>query len=315
MQIVLASAALALAGAAGYLYSAPYLAFRSLRAAIETGDREALSERVDFSELRQGIKDQLNGAFLKKMEGERDHENPFAAIGLVLANQFIETTVNTYVTPDGILSLALRKLSAGELQHDTNRNAIENAQLGYASTSRFVARIAGPNGGEPIQLILSRQALSWKLTNVVLPTEDLPVQQLSAAASTPSGSADEDDMHLKVRDKLSSVCEDKLHEIQDPSPARWSASESKSVISTRKWWIGYKQPFVVTENGKERTLTISCNSILLDKTWTLDTIVYKGPDGKILRAIDNFEDADAATKNRVVAMRNADQEVIGLQPR
>ncbi|WP_156303125.1 DUF2939 domain-containing protein, partial [Methylogaea oryzae] len=76
---------LALLGAgAGYFYASPRLALAEIQQAAKNNDTDALAEKVDFPQLRAGVKTQLNTLIQGKI-GRELGGNPFAAFGAAMA--------------------------------------------------------------------------------------------------------------------------------------------------------------------------------------------------------------------------------------
>ncbi|WP_114313993.1 DUF2939 domain-containing protein [Thermus caldifontis] len=92
---------------AGYLALSPYVALRGLQGAIERRDAAALERYVDFSRVREGLKADLHAAMVKELE--KAQEDPFAALGLLLAGGLIEALVEVLLTPEGLASLGTGK--------------------------------------------------------------------------------------------------------------------------------------------------------------------------------------------------------------
>ena len=81
-------------------YFSPLLALNSLRDAAIKGNKEKLSSLIDFPAVRENVKAQALSAINKGMEKEKD--NPFAALGVMVSGAVADNIVNTFITPEGI---------------------------------------------------------------------------------------------------------------------------------------------------------------------------------------------------------------------
>jgi len=159
--------ALALAGAAAWLFATPYLAVSDMRRAADARDADALADHVDFPALRESLKGEI-AARLSPTSGPAAG-NPLLAFGAALAGSLVGPAIDAWVTPES-LSWLLR----GELPpvsgQSINPAADVDASMGYAGASTFVVEVK-PKGSQarPIQLVLTRSGIaSWKLTAVHL---------------------------------------------------------------------------------------------------------------------------------------------------
>ena len=90
--------------AAAYFVASPFLTVHYMKSAAERRDGEALSEYVDFPAVREDLKDQINLKLGREMTKEMD-DNPFAALGGMLAGAMIGKMVDVIVTPAGLIEL------------------------------------------------------------------------------------------------------------------------------------------------------------------------------------------------------------------
>ena len=162
----------------GFIFIGPYLALYQIKSAAQNGDGEALSEHIDFLELRQSLKDQMNVAVGKKMVEQAD-DNPFAALGAALGGMMIEKIVDMYVTPASITELMKGKKPKPEYinaptKGDSEYKPLANASTSYESFSKFSVTVKSDNPlSEGVKLVFRRRGISWKLTEIVLPLSEL----------------------------------------------------------------------------------------------------------------------------------------------
>lgn len=184
----------------GLFAATPLIALNNIKTGIETNDSELLAEHVDFPSVRAGLKAQVKAYIKARLEKERAN-NPFAAFGMSLANNLADGIVDTYVTPAGLGDLMRGRAEANdirsraveddfgegiadeepELQTTTNTSskeskvvnefpdeAFENADFAYTSFNDFKVDITNAEG-RTTTLLLSRDGLMWRLSNIVLP--------------------------------------------------------------------------------------------------------------------------------------------------
>ena len=86
--------------------ASPYYALYSLNKAIQSGDRAALENSVDFPRLRESLKHELSAAVAASADKKEVSDNPFAAgLVMLLAPKIVEAAVDAFVTPAGISQL------------------------------------------------------------------------------------------------------------------------------------------------------------------------------------------------------------------
>jgi len=80
------------------LYCAsPYFSFWRFTTALRSGDSAAISSRIDFLAVRASLKKQLVARFARATTGHKRWSN--------LGPTLIDTIVDTYATPEGIVAL------------------------------------------------------------------------------------------------------------------------------------------------------------------------------------------------------------------
>jgi len=86
---------------AGYI-AYPYLAVHNLIDAVESGDPARIEPKVDWPAVRQGFKDDLNGA----IAGNTDKPNSgLALLGMALGAKLMGGAVDALVTPEGLAGI------------------------------------------------------------------------------------------------------------------------------------------------------------------------------------------------------------------
>lgn len=163
-----------------YLAVSPYLSVYQIKRAVDARDSEALAGFVDFPKVRESLKAQMNSVILKSTEKELK-DNPFAAIGMALAGAMVDKMVDVYGTPAGLaqmlrgdepsLSKKNEKPSVYSYQAPVDPSkgkALSNAKLRYDGVNKFIVSTPVESGKEA-SFILSRQGLSWAITDIRIP--------------------------------------------------------------------------------------------------------------------------------------------------
>ena len=87
----------------------PYFSFWRFTAALRSGDSAALSSRMDFSAIRGSLKKQLVARFAQRTAPDKWWNN--------LGPTLIDTTIDAYVTPEGIATLISNPEVLKNLRH------------------------------------------------------------------------------------------------------------------------------------------------------------------------------------------------------
>lgn len=110
--------------------------------------------------------------------------------------------IDAFVTPTGLANLAAgskprqsvraEQTAVSEFSKDTSApeqptQPFNDAHYSYDSLSNFSVWVGGP-GSDRVRFVLSREGLSWKLTNVIVPTGELESRGvLGAFTGAPTG--------------------------------------------------------------------------------------------------------------------------------
>ena len=123
---------------------------RDLTQAFEDQDTRKLEKLIDFLELREDIKDTAKAAMMKSAAIELEG-NPFAAMGIMMANAIIDPIIDQVVSPAGLHLL----FSAGEMSGGTD---------GLPENIDAIARdlIASGHGGETSRGVDATQSIEVK---------------------------------------------------------------------------------------------------------------------------------------------------------
>lgn len=177
MKKLLALCILALLLLVGYVAAGPFMAYNGIRNAVEAQDTAALARHVDFPVLRRNLKAQVDD-YLVRRAGTDVQSNLLGAFALRVAGGVAGGAVDTIVTPAGLGALmegrsALHRITGGGVtdntyEHAPPDNPLAEPEYGFESTSRFTATVTDAQG-QPVEFVLTRYGLQWKLTDIRLP--------------------------------------------------------------------------------------------------------------------------------------------------
>ena len=133
-----------------YAFASPWLALRDLTLAFEDKDTRKIEKLVDFPELREDIKVTAKAAMMKSAAIELEG-NPFAAMGIMMANAIVDPIIDQVISPAGLQLF----FSAGEMSGGTD---------GLPENIDAIARdlIASGHGGEKSRGVDAAQSIEVK---------------------------------------------------------------------------------------------------------------------------------------------------------
>ena len=169
-----------------YYAASPWLTVNKLKQAFEKKDTRQIEKIVDFAELREDFKEVAKAAILKKAATELEG-NPFAALGIMMANAFIDPLIDQVISPAGLQAL----LSTGEMSvqpsdfldennsWSSNKLTTEEFQpspdlsvkMNYTDFNEFKIELSNKSViAEPISLFMEREGFAdWKVTGIEIP--------------------------------------------------------------------------------------------------------------------------------------------------
>lgn len=167
------AALLLVAAGAGWHFASPALALSGLRDALVEGDRNDINERIDFPAVRDSMKGQATAFVTAKMAEQKD--NPFSALGQMMAMSMINTMIDGMMTPDGLKAI----MQQGHF-NDPNKAAPPATagakpvewQITRSAFDKFTARPVGAEVNNAPQLVFKRDGLGWKLVDIRMPEPD-----------------------------------------------------------------------------------------------------------------------------------------------
>ena len=133
-----------------YAFASPWLALKDLTQAFEDQDTRKIEKLVDFPELRDDIKVTARAAMMKSAAIELEG-NPFAAMGIMMANAIVDPIIDQVISPAGLQLF----FSAGEMSGGTD---------GLPENIDAIARdlIPSGDGGEASSGVVAAQNIDVK---------------------------------------------------------------------------------------------------------------------------------------------------------
>lgn len=176
---------LAIALLVGLYVGSPYMAFNALREGVVEHDTARLEQLVDFADVREGLKADLNAILMAKFNADPEMKsNPFAALGAVMIPGIVNAGVDKAVTPEG-LSKIIEEGRLGDKDGSAKPTGPEpykaptEFRLGYRKLDRFVAERETAKGS--LKLVMARCGLfSWRVIRIELP-KDLLAEDFDTA--------------------------------------------------------------------------------------------------------------------------------------
>ncbi len=158
------TAAVLLAFTLTALYALPYLTVWRLREAAAMGDEQAIARCVDLERLRDNVQSSLSAALTRPQASG----TMAGAFGQQLAAALVRNITDIVVTPKGIGSLMRGEVPMLPTPSE-GAAALSVAEMGYEDASTFVVTVSADAAAQPIALVLLRDGLTWKLSDVRLP--------------------------------------------------------------------------------------------------------------------------------------------------
>ncbi|MGP9689807.1 DUF2939 domain-containing protein [Psychrobacter sp. AOP22-C1-C5] len=170
MKKILSSVVILLVLVAGYLYASPYLALNSIKNAAQARDADKLSSYIDFPSVKQSVKDQFKAKLAAEMITSENNDG-FEALGSMFATAMIDPIVDGLITPEGVAAIMLKEQEqdspeATGIQEEPKELEYETS---YDSFNSFHVDINNTERDDNVKVILHRQGLSWKITNIDFP--------------------------------------------------------------------------------------------------------------------------------------------------
>lgn len=167
-----------------HVATGPYRTLAAIGTAVQADDAAALSAHVDFPALRASLKDQMRDRLARRY-GEAAGDSTLGLLALGVAGTAVDGAVEVMVTPLGLGALMQGRMLWRDAREAFDPPAaagpdgtsavagdpLQGATHRFESTSRFTATVEDPEG-RPLVLVLTRQGLDWRLSDVRLPPPD-----------------------------------------------------------------------------------------------------------------------------------------------
>ena len=184
-KIVLGVAALLLLALASF--ASPWWSVWQMRSAAQAGDAEKLAEYVDFPALRESLKAEFFATVTKPMlEDPKMKDNPFAGLGVMIANAMIGPMVDAMISPSGLASMlagnrpsvtpkptAAESTPARTEKTERAPTTSDRVSQGHDDFSHFSIRAQfDKNPPQDMAMIFRRDGpFTWKLASIKLPRQ------------------------------------------------------------------------------------------------------------------------------------------------
>jgi hypothetical protein len=166
----------------GYIALGPLIALHEINIGLQEQDSARLEAYIDFPKLRTNLKEQLYAVVVRQAATDL-RDNPFAALGMTIASKLVDSVIDSFVTPSGLANLAAgRTAMADQTVNPTSSTQapvrghssllFEDAHYSYDGLNTFSVLVGGQDP-DRVRFVLSREGLSWKLTNIIIPMGEL----------------------------------------------------------------------------------------------------------------------------------------------
>ncbi len=156
----------------GGLYATPYFTLYQMYQSAKSNDFQGVASHVDFPALRESVKANMKTMFAQ--ETAKQDDPLMGILGKFLGGIVLDPVVDAVVTPEGVAALLAgqRLQIGGDHKQPTFSEKADAVDVKphYESFNEFVVSIK-PKGDDkpPVELILSRQFLDWKVSGIRLP--------------------------------------------------------------------------------------------------------------------------------------------------
>ncbi|MGZ8364595.1 MAG: DUF2939 domain-containing protein [Caulobacteraceae bacterium] len=162
-----------LAGAVIYFAASPWLAFRELRDAAETGDERTLSKLIDYPATRKSISSQIIPAAGEPAPPVDIWRDPVGALKRALEPQAPAAAVDSWLTPKSLSALTNGRMPRAGVQ-STEKSPFPMVKYWGVNRCRISVSDPGRPSRETMFTFERRGIYDWKLVRIVLPGKPLP---------------------------------------------------------------------------------------------------------------------------------------------
>jgi hypothetical protein len=156
--------------------ASPYVSFWRFHEALRTGDRDAVASHVDFPALRDSLKHELHARFFPDSSTDKKKKKGWRAMLENAAPSLIDTLVDAYVTPDGIVALlADPRIAVAQKQPPNPSEAAPVAEHNFDWSNLQRAFFTGPRDfvvdAKQTKLYFRFSLSGWRLRAIDLPPD------------------------------------------------------------------------------------------------------------------------------------------------
>ena len=172
MRVMIAGVVAVLVLLLGYVVATPYITVGQMQAAAQARDGKKLAEYIDFVAVRESLTTQLTAMLAKEMTKSSD-DGAMGLLGAAFGSTIIELLLDAIVTPAGLIAV----LNGDSMTDVLDQNAVAvpttpantSVSMGYQSLDIFAVTITNTDTQSVTTLLLRRDGLSWRLSEIVLP--------------------------------------------------------------------------------------------------------------------------------------------------
>lgn len=172
VRIIVVSVVAVLVLLLGYSVATPYITVAQMQSAVEARDGAELATHVDFVAVRQSLYTQLTALLSEQMD-QTSQDDVMGLFGAAFGNKMIELLLDVIVTPQGLIAVISGDSMVDVLDQDTTGAAPNTADIsvsmGYRSFDTFGVTITNQDTFNETTLILRRQGLTWRVSEILLP--------------------------------------------------------------------------------------------------------------------------------------------------
>ncbi len=271
--------------AAAYFH--PYLAFYNVQTAVDSRNIEKLSQWVDYADLHQDVKSQLDVQW-GEVSAAKISKTPYAKRADPIGRAQVDRMANALVTPEAVMGFAKGKTdligswarrssktpAAGDPKDlfadlgfdmesvnkvlDGVKDVLAQGELRYAGFNSFVATIKEDNG-ESLDFMYERKGIDWKLSRITLPVKRVrpPLNDIAQSALK-KGRAQAEAVNKNKKDKKDKKNQAQVAKLDNKKKAYMANLELRSLTvgKGKKYLFNSPNPglFATLKNKGNRTL-------------------------------------------------------------
>ncbi|MFN5060627.1 MAG: DUF2939 domain-containing protein [Chloroflexota bacterium] len=156
----------------GYVVATPYLTVAQMQAAAQARDGKTLAEYIDFVAVRESLNTQLTAMLANEMS-QSTEDDAMGLLGAAFGSKIIELLLDAIVTPEGLIAVLNGDPMTDVLDQNATQSSSTSANttvsMGYQSLDTFGVTITNADTQSATTLLLRRDGLSWRLSEILLP--------------------------------------------------------------------------------------------------------------------------------------------------